>query len=436
MRRTLYPLLALCLVTMLLASCVAPTGTGAPVKETVLVAKERTTVEFWHMFGSGPKRDMIDKLVGEFNATSPDYVVEPVFADFWTYEQKALAAIAAGEPPDVIMVGNITLQANAQQIIPLDDYIARDGLDMSGFWEYSQKDVTYDGHVWGIPWGADTRLFYYNKDFFAEVGLDPDQPPVTWDELYEYALKLDVVDDEGNLVRVGFNPQWGNCWAFTFLHSNGAILMDDNGEPHLEDIEVLETIKWYKQWVDHYGNENLANFAAGFGGGAQDPFLSGQVAMIIQTNSYVGTIEAYAPDLNWATAMVPYNRTPGTWGGGGSHLRIPVGAKNPEGAWAFIKHFTSEDAQLAFALGTGVMPARVDAASDPSLIESVQDWDVVLETMKITRALATVIEVPHWIGPLHNAFGEVWDGIKEPEQALADAQDAVLTEIANYKATH
>ena len=53
------------------------------------------------------------------------------------------------------------------------------------------KTVEWEGGIYGVPFNTDTRFFFWNKDHFAEVGLDPEKPPTTWAELEEYALKLD-----------------------------------------------------------------------------------------------------------------------------------------------------------------------------------------------------------------------------------------------------
>ena len=405
------------------------------VKETVEVSKERSKIIFWHIFGSGASRDAFDQIVAEFNLTNPDYIVEPVFKDFWTYEQNLLAAIAAGEPPDVVMTDQTRAgqRAEADQIIPLDAYIDADGFDMTVFWEYPQKDVVYKGETWGIPFAPDTRILYYNKDFFEEVGLDPEMPPVTWDDLWDYAMKLDK-GEGANLERVGFNPWWGNVWVMPIVWSNGATMVDENGTFTVNAPEVIETAAWYKQWVDHYGKENLDVFASGFGTGAQDPFISGQVAMIIQTQSYIGTLQTYAEDVNWGAALIPNNATPASWGAG-FDLEIPKGAPNTGGAWEFIKYLTSKEIQVQFAVASGWMPSRVAAAEDPAVAD-VPGWDVVLESMAVTKSRRFVLEAPTWYGPVTTAFQEVWDGVKTPQEALDDAQAAIEQEVANYKATH
>lgn len=58
--------------------------------------------------------------------------------------------------------------------------------------EWGQKDdyplflqslSSYEGHFYGLSWGPDARLLNYRKDFFREAGLDPEDPPITWDDL-------------------------------------------------------------------------------------------------------------------------------------------------------------------------------------------------------------------------------------------------------------
>ena len=399
MKRVIGLALAVLIIASMLVSCAAPAAPqvvketvivekekpvqqtvvvekekAVEVKETVVVekevAKERTKVTFWHIFGSGPSRDIFDNLISEFNLSNPDFIVEPVYTDFWTYDQKFLAAVAAGDPPDVIMPDQTRAgqRAEAKQVIPLDPYIQADGFDMSVFWEYPQKDVMWQGETWGIPFGPDTRILFYNKDKFTEAGLDPEKPPTTWDELFQYAQKLDKKDDAGELTQVGFNPWWGNVWVMPFVYTTGAEVVDEAGKVTINSPEILEAANWYKAWVDHYGKENLDTFASSFGSGAQDPFISGQAAMIIQTQDFIANLKEYAPDMNWGAAMIPYKKQPASWGAG-FDLEIPNGAKNPDGAWAFIKYMTQKDTQIKWAVASGWMPSRMDAAQDPQLCQ-------------------------------------------------------------------
>ena len=61
---------------------------------------------------------------------------------------------------------------------------------LDGFYEGFMMNSQTGGKTYGIPWQRSTIILYYNKDAYREVGLDPDKPPATWEELEEYARKL------------------------------------------------------------------------------------------------------------------------------------------------------------------------------------------------------------------------------------------------------
>jgi len=404
------------------------------IKETVAVPTERSKVVFWHAFGSGASRDHMDQFTSRYNIESSTYVAEPIFVDLWTLDQKFTAAIAAGQPPDAVTytIGASGLRAEAQQIMSLSPYIAADGFDVAGLVPYAAEALEYKGEIWGLPFQPDTRVLYYNKGQFAEAGLDPETPPETWDDLWEFALKVDQIDASGSLQRVGFSPMFGNVYVFPFLFANGAVPVSDAGEFNFQSPEIIETAYWYKQWADHYGHEELLMFASGFGTEANDPFMSGLLSMIVQNNRYIGDLIKYAPATEWGVGMIPHTGTPASQGAG-YDLEVPKGASNPDGAWDLIKAGMSREVQVGGAKLAGWLPSVMANAEDPSLAD-IPFWDVVVASAKVTQGRKFVLEAPSWFAFVVTAFEEVWDGLKTPEQALADAQAAAEKEVENYHA--
>ncbi len=66
-------------------------------------AQEKVEIEFWTFWGSETRRPIIEKIVTDFNESQDQIHVTHVFnpwGDIWT---KSLAAIAAGNPPDVVI---------------------------------------------------------------------------------------------------------------------------------------------------------------------------------------------------------------------------------------------------------------------------------------------------------------------------------------------
>ena len=136
------------------------------------------TLQFFYPVGvAGPLAQAIDGDVAEFNATHDHIQVEPVFTGGYAENMaRATAAILSGQPPDVAILLGIDIYTLIQLegIIPLDDYIAsEDGLDIDDFFEAFMANNIADDQVWSIPWQRSTPILYYNKDAFAEVGLDP-----------------------------------------------------------------------------------------------------------------------------------------------------------------------------------------------------------------------------------------------------------------------
>ena len=89
------------------------------------------------------------------------------------------------------------------------------------FWPFAWEQTLYEGDTYGIPFETDVRVLFYNKNLFKQAGLDPNDPPKTWDELRAYADKLDVKNDDGTYERMAFYPLFGNAGPEVWGYTNG-----------------------------------------------------------------------------------------------------------------------------------------------------------------------------------------------------------------------
>ena len=87
--------------------------------------------------------------------------------------------------------------------LELDDWSPR-GLGIYG---------KYKGRLMALPLRGDVTLLVWNKDFYEEVGLHPDQGPRTWDELYEWGKLLTKAP-----TRYGFGLPAGKDSQTTCLY--------------------------------------------------------------------------------------------------------------------------------------------------------------------------------------------------------------------------
>ncbi|STM42364.1 glycerol-3-phosphate ABC transporter, substrate-binding protein [Escherichia coli] len=75
---------------------------------------------------------------------------------------------------------------------------------VSGYYSDSKT-----GHLLSQPFNSSTPVLYYNKDAFKKAGLDPEQPPKTWQDLADYAAKL-----KASGMKCGYASGWqaGSNW--------------------------------------------------------------------------------------------------------------------------------------------------------------------------------------------------------------------------------
>lgn len=398
---------------------------------------DRIQLEIWDWWGDGQYKYVIEQLCADFNESQDKYEVVHVnypWGDVWT---KALAATAAGNPPDVIIqdIRTVTHRAEAKQATDLTDLIAKEEPGFTDqFYPQLMEAMTYDGGTYGIPYVTDTRILYYDKDAFTEAGLDPEAPPQTWAELVEYARKLDVKNDSGSYERLGFYPgtlEW-NAWAYS---ADGKDYTDTEGNVYVntpEKVKMFEGI--YNDFYEYYGKKELDSFSAEFGNGMTNPFVAGKVAMWVNTPTEFTKVRDYAPDKNYGVALLPALEEGGehySWGGGFS-VEIPYGAKDVDGSWEFVKFITSKESQVYWASQVYDTIANIEASQDPSLME-IPVFKMALEAMPTTVVTLDRLTAPGASDMVLPYLDEIILGNKTPQDALDEAQAQIEQLVQDNK---
>lgn len=419
-------------------SAAAESTDSASAEEASADSGERIQLELWDWWGDEQYKPVIEKLCSDFNASQDKYEVVHVnypWGDVWT---KALAATAAGDPPDIIIqdIRTVTHRAEAQQATDLTEFIEAEGEGFTDqFYSQLMEAMYYDGGIYGLPFVTDTRVLYYDKDAFEEAGLDPESPPETWDELVEYARKLDKKNEDGTYERLGFFPgtlEW-NAWAFC---ADGKDYTDDEGNVYVntpEKVEMFENI--YTDFYEYYGKDVLDNFSAEFGSGMTNPFVAGKVAMWVNTPTEFTKVRDYAPDKNYGVTVMPALNEGGehySWGGGFS-VEIPYGAKNVEGSWEFAKFLTSKESQVYWASQVYDTVANIEASQDPSLQE-IPVFQTALEAMPTTIVTMDRLTAPGASDLVLPYLDEIILGNKTAQEALDEAQAQIEQLVADTAA--
>lgn len=326
--------------------------------------KEAVELSFWYGW-TGPEAEALEKLITKWNSANPDIKVKGLSQSDY---QKQLTAITGGNPPDIAsQFGQDVVPWGLRgAMMPLDDYIAKDSVDLKDFVPAALSTSQHEGKTYAIPAAMHVSMLFYNKDILKEAGYDG--PPETIGELKEYIKKLSVVEDGGRLTRLGL---WPGMDAYTFAYAFNGSYYDEASKQVTPDHEgVQSAIKLSKEIWDQYGSDNLDRFSSGLGQymSAQNPFFSGKYAMAIDGEWLPTFIKQFAPDLNYGIAPIPYDENNPELKNSGnvttSVFYIPKGVKNPDASWKFLKWITEPEQMAEFTAAIGNLPTRTSAFSN------------------------------------------------------------------------
>lgn len=361
-KKGLAVLLAAATVLETLAGC-GSSEEGGAAQTAGKAQEESSDVVELTMWGgwSGDQIGQLEKQLEGFNNSQDKVKVTYMAQD--TMEQKLLTALASNDVPDIVLWDrfNTSVYAPKGALMPLDDYVAKDSLDMGQFYEPAVEELTSGGKLYGIPLTVDTRVIFYNKDMFEEAGVDP-ASITDWESLREAAVKLtkwngDILEQAGfSLKDVGLFNNW--------IAQAGGTMVDESANPPVTTYNSEAGLAVLDYW-DQLLNEDKVyqlGFEDGFGG---DGFKAGKVAM---TFNGPWVLEQYKEaGINFGVIGQPKGPSGNMHAMmGGFGLAIPNQAKHPDEAWEFIKWWTTQPENgVEFCKISGNMPANKQAAQDP-----------------------------------------------------------------------
>ena len=320
-------------------------------------AQAQTTLTFWHSFGDNAA---MQTLLQEFNATHADIQIEGV--DVGNYNEmitRLQAAVVSGRVPDVVQleITRYGIFADRGVLLPLDDLIATTDFDVDdlipGIWEAAQ----YEGAPYVIPFNNSVPVMYYNKDLFRAAGLEPENPPATWDELVDAANALTVREgDQTTQYGLSAPPQWVR---HAFVRQNGGDWMNEaateltltspeavGAYTFLHDLIYEEEVAYAEAGID--ANEDLSD---------QD-FVSGRTAIIFTSTGNLGSFQEDT-DFELGVAPLPCNEVcAAPIGGATLGIIASIPGERQEAAWEFISWMTNTENNAYWHTQTGYMPIR------------------------------------------------------------------------------
>lgn len=334
------------------------------------VSGEKKTVHFWHAMGAA-NGERIQAMVNRFNQSQDGIEVVATFQG--NYEEahaKLQAAVAGNTAPDVMQIERAYVEpyANAGRLADLNPLLKADGMSadmfVKGLMGYSYYNG--DGKLYSIPFSRSTPIFYYNKDAFREVGLDPEKGPVTWDDVYEYAKKLTKTEG-GSTTRYGIT--WPIAtWYFkaNVAQLGGATINKD--KTAIGFYENGEGLKVFEYWLK-LRDEGLFLVTPVKDGPliARQAFINGTTAMFQESTSLIGTLTDNCK-FEIGASFLPTGGSAPAMPTGGANLAVLDSTKDIAATWAFVKWLINDPKGcLQFELDSGYLPFTKDMVESAAI---------------------------------------------------------------------
>jgi len=280
--------------------------------------------------------------IAEFERQHPNIKVNMILTGGGVgTREKIQTMIAGGSAPDVMYTWPDVFPEFVQKgvYMPLDEYMARDGISRAQWFRNLADFYTKDGVVYGLPRSWHPFIIFYNKDLFQREGVPYPDESWTFDDLVRYGRKLTRdVNDDGLVDQYAIaNIPWRVfAWAY------GGRTFDEAGKCYLDDPGTAEGLQLYQDLIWKYHISPSPQQQA-LSQNAQDMFKTGRIAMFslgIWCVPDFREIEGFA----WDVAVMPAGKqrvTQLVTAGWSAYRDTP----HPDEAWELIKYLSGREAQ-------------------------------------------------------------------------------------------
>lgn len=305
-------------------------GDASSAKKTKLVFWDKS--EYVKDYNDMQK-ERVAQFSKEFNV-DVEYVAIPP-ADLKT---KLLAAVEAGNPPDLLMADDFVAKqfVKNNQLVEISDILKK-----YDFREDSKKYAFAAEGWYEIPVYQNPNVMYVRKDKLDEKGL---QPPKTWDDIKKVAQAIN--DPKNNFYGLGFQLGGGGDSTGrieNLIRTYGTDLVDKDGKVTVNTPEALEAIKMDASFF----KENLVPPGAVTGDDSWNntAYLNGQVGIVFNSSSIYAAMAKDKPDLLAKTLILPWPAGPKRqFGSGGGTVFVMFNkGKNLDNAKKYIDYFFNKD---------------------------------------------------------------------------------------------
>lgn len=402
-----------------------------------------TKITFWHAMG-GVNGEALDYLVNKFNEENEyGITVEAQYQGSYDDAINKLKSAQLGNMgADLVQVYDIgtRFMIDSGWIVPMQDLIDADGFDTSVIEPNIAAYYSIGDTLYSMPFNSSTPILYYNKDMFAQAGIE--EVPASFSEIAAAGEKLEAagVDEVISLSIYGWFFEQFMCKQGLEYVNNGngreayatEVAFDQNGGA-LNILNAWKDLhdKGYAPVVGRGGDAGLADFSSGKAAMTLGSTASlKQILQDVNGKFEVGT--AYFP-------TVADGSEGGVSIGGGSLWALDNGDDVQKAAtWKFVKFLVSAESQAYWNAQTGYFPVTTAAHTEQVFLDNVKEYPQFQTAIDQLHDSA-----PEYAGALLSIFPEsrqiveteienMLNGNQTAEETVAALADQIGGAIAEY----
>jgi raffinose/stachyose/melibiose transport system substrate-binding protein len=441
MRKKMWLILSLLLIaSMVLVAC-----NGGPTEQPPADAgdqpteappePEKVTITWWHISTAEEHAAAFQEMADAFIADNPHVTIEITILENEAFKSKLPTVMQSGDPPDLFQSwggGTMNEYAKAGLLLDITDEMAGAWADSFGAGPLGV--YAFEGKQYGAPWDMGMVGFWYNKDLFAQAGIDA--PPATWSEFLD---DVQTLKDAGiTPIALGEGEKWPGhyYWVYLATRIGGKAAFDAAygrtgsfaDAPYVQAGEELQKLIGLEPFQEGFlGAGYGSDQAALMGNGEAAMELMGQWAPAVEASS-----SESGEGVGDALGFFPFPAVEGGAGAGtdamGGGNGICVGKNAPPEAVEFLRFVTSVENQIKLVDLGLIVPVVKGSES------AIQDPNMVMVYDNLSQAQYFQLYYDQYLPPavgeaVNDSVQELFAGTMTPEEVAQAVEDAYALEV-------
>lgn len=404
--------------TMLAAALAAPIGAPA------IAQSRQTEITIYH-YQNDKRGEVFKDIIRRFEAANPDVKVTDIFKTDATITAELQAALAARRPVDLGTVIGIRVQFYRMRTpaVAFDEDPAQ-AKWLANYLPNFLDVGRHGGKVYAVPYAFGTPLLYHNRDLARAAGLNVDVPPRTWDEVIEWAKRIQAQSGVPGVAQIhGSNKFYGTMLMAT--NAGGRYVSESGDRVVLDSPEAMAGLQIWQDLAVTHKVMPIANdqqWTAAFLGGRMAMYITSSALLRQAVDSAKGRFELGVAQYPLVPGLAQ-RRVPNS--GGTLMLFSPPGPRR-EASLRFMAFLSEQAIANEWSRESGYMPLIRDPLSDPAMrayVESFPYVRPVIDQMADTVATETwnhanALQAENIVSTM---IDDMWAGKAPVSQLVPDA---------------